>query len=76
MFTIFTQQSVNAPQSPLERQFIINYLAEKGYCLADMRKLPNDLAKKLMTDACTHASLKLAEIEARSLFRRKIQYED
>jgi hypothetical protein len=70
------QHPLNAPQSPLERQLIIDYLAEKGFRLSDMRSLPADQAKELMTAACTHASLKLAEIEARSRFRRKIQFED
>lgn len=76
MFTTPTKKAVKAPQSPLERQYIKDYLAEKGYCLEDMRTLPVDLAKKLMTEACTYASLKLAEIEHRSQFRRKIQFED
>ncbi len=69
-------KAVKAPQSPLERQLIIDYLAEKGYRLEDMQTLPADLAKELMTAACTYASLKLTEIEARSQFRRKIQFEE
>jgi len=76
MLSTPTQRAVNAPQSPLERQLIIDYLAEKGYRLEDMKMLPTDLAKKLMTAACTYASLRLAEIEARSQFRRKILYKE
>lgn len=75
MFT-WPAHAVNAPQSPLERQFIIDYLAGKGYHLEEIKSLPDQLAKKLMTEACTYASLKLAEIEARSQFRRKIRFED
>jgi hypothetical protein len=76
MLATLAQQAIKAPQSPLERQLIINYLAEKGFRLADIPTLPTELAKELMTAACTHASLKLADIEARSQFRRKIKYED
>jgi DNA-binding transcriptional MerR regulator len=76
MFTTPTRPAVNAPQSPLERQLIIDYLAEKGFRLEEIKSLPSELAKELMTGACTNASLKLAEIEAHSLFRRKIQFED
>ena len=51
-------------------------LAEKGYRLEDMQTLPADLANELMTEACTYASLNLTKIEARSLFRSKIELED
>jgi hypothetical protein len=68
-------QAVKAPQSPLERQLIINFLWTKGYRLENLQTLPADLAKELMTAACTYASLKLAEIEARSQFQHKIRYE-
>ena len=76
MSAIPASQAVKAPQSPLERQLIIDYLAEKGFQLEDLHTLPNHLARKLMTEACTHASLKLAEIEARSRFRKTIQFTD
>ena len=76
MFATPAQPAVNAPQSLLERQFIIDFLAEKGYRLEDLKTMRPDLVKELMTGACTYASLKLAEIEARSKFVHKIQYED
>ena len=72
MFVIPTKNAVDAPHSPLERQFIIDFLASKGYCLDDIHTLPGNLARELMVAACTHASLKLAEIEARSQFSKKI----
>lgn len=75
MYTTPTRGSVNAPQSPLERQLIIDYLNEKGYQLEDMKKLPRSRVKLLMTQACTFASLRLAEIEARSQFRQKTHFE-
>jgi hypothetical protein len=76
MYVNPTHQAVKAPQSSLERQLIIDFLAAKGYCLKDLRTLPADKAKELMTSACINASLKLAEIEARSQFQRKIHYEE
>ena len=72
MFATPTQNAVNAPHSPLERQLIIDFLASKGYCLDDIHTLPGNLARELMVAACTHASLRLAEIEARSQFSKKI----
>jgi hypothetical protein len=75
MYATPIHQSVKAPQSPLERQLIKDFLAAKGYGLEDVKILPADKAKELMTAACIYASLKLAEIESRSQFRRKIHYE-
>lgn len=69
-------QAYKAPQSPLERRLIIDYLSTKGYHLEDIKSLPKELAKELMTAACTHASLKMAEIEARAQFQRKIHYSE
>ena len=76
MFATPAQKAVYAPQSPLERQLIIDYLAEKGYRQEDLHSLPADLARELRIAACMYASLKLAEIEARSQFRHKIRFED
>jgi hypothetical protein len=61
------------PQSALERCFIIEYLQEKGYTLEDLAKLPKEEAKKLMRGACQYASLKLAEVESRAVFREQIR---
>ena len=76
MLNIPTRIASNAPQSPLERQLIIDFLKEKGYRLEDLKRLSRKQSKVLMSQACTFASLRLAEIEARSQFRRKTQFED
>lgn len=76
MFNIPTRIASNAPQSPLERQLIIDFLKEKGYQLEDLKRLSRKQSKVLMSQACTFASLRLAEIEARSQFQRKTQFED
>jgi hypothetical protein len=61
------------PESALERHLVEDYLQSKGYTRKDLRKLPKELAKALMKEACTHASLKLAELEAKSQFRDEIR---
>jgi hypothetical protein len=61
-----------AIQSALEGQFINTYLLDQGFERSDIKKMPRELARKLMVKACQYASLKLAEIEARSKFIKKI----
>jgi hypothetical protein len=61
------------PQSALEKRFITAFLREKGYCLEDLEKLPRKEARRLMTEACQYACLKLTEIEAIAGFCRKIK---
>jgi hypothetical protein len=65
----------SSPQSSLGRELIIEYLRDKGYCFEDLRKLPKEERKKIMKDACMYASLKLAEVEAKAGFRKKIRFE-
>jgi hypothetical protein len=62
------------PKSTLEKKYIEEYLLSKGYRRKDLRNLPKEEAKRLMTEASTYASLKLADIEARSRFRDKIHW--
>ena len=66
---------VDSPQSELERQFIRQYLRDKGYSRDDMRTLPKGQANALYRQACRYAALKLAEVEARAQFKHKIHYE-
>ncbi len=67
---------VDSPQSELERQFIRQYIRDKGYSRDDMRALPKEQASALYRQACRYAALKLAEVEARALFRHKIRYDE
>jgi hypothetical protein len=60
------------PQSALEKNLIQEYLQEKGYTLEDLHQLPKEEAHRLMREACTYASLKLAEVESRARFREEI----
>jgi hypothetical protein len=66
---LFQGQAIH---SALEGQFIAKYLQDQGLERSDLRRLPEELVKKIMAQACQYASLKLAEIEARSKFIQKI----
>ena len=59
-------------QSGLERAFIREYLLDKGFYLEDLETMSKAEAKNLMAGASRFASLKLAEMESRSQFRRKL----
>lgn len=61
------------PESILERRLIAEYLRGKGFDLADLHFLPAQTAESLLKEACRYATLRLAEIEARSKFRQKIE---
>ncbi len=61
------------PQSALEKKFVEEYLQSKGYSRDNLHKLPEELVKQLMREACMYASLKLAEVQAKSQFREEIR---
>jgi hypothetical protein len=52
----------------MERTFLEEFLRERGHCLKTLHKLPEDLARQLMTEASRYASARLSEIEARAHF--------
>lgn len=62
------------PQSALEKKLIAEYLSGKGYQPEDLLGLPEEQAKALMQEACRYASLKLAEVESKTKFRKDIHY--
>jgi len=59
-------------QSALEKEFIREYILDKGFLLEDLETMSEEQAKYLMVGACRFASLKLAEMEARAKFRQKM----
>jgi len=70
-------KTLNQPGSlktDLERMYIEEYLTGKGYHWRDLCELPGEEAKRLMCEACTYASLKLAEVESRYHFQDVIHY--
>lgn len=62
-------------QSSLERMYIEEYLQSKGFSLEDLQTCDKSEVKRLMTEACTYSSFKLAELESRAKFRQKIHFE-
>jgi hypothetical protein len=56
----------------LEKTLIEAYLKGKGYVLEDLKNLPEEEAKLLMTEASTYASCKLAELEDRAHFVQEL----
>jgi len=62
------------PQSALEKKLIAEYLSAKGYRAEDLLDMPPEQAKALMQEACRYASLKLAEVESKTKFRKDIHY--
>ena len=59
----------------LEKALIKEYLQSKGYALEDIKKLPKDVAEKLMKEASQYASLKLEEVEARAHFIEELHHD-
>ena len=68
------QAPMEDPLAGLERMYIEQFLAEKGYRWCELSKLPAEEIKHLMTEACKFASARLAEIEARGGFIHDIHY--
>jgi hypothetical protein len=67
-----TPSILEGTRTELERTYIREYLQGKGYRIEDLRKLPRETARQLMSAACIYASGKLAEIESRAKFREEI----
>lgn len=60
------------PNACLERMFIEEYLRDKGSSWRVVCKLPQALARRLMIEACTYASNRLAEVEMRAQLVREL----
>ena len=67
------REVTDGPESVLEHNLITEYLRDRGYELSDLKYLPEIEADILLKEACRYATLRLAEIEARCKFRRKIE---
>jgi hypothetical protein len=56
----------------LEKALIEEYLHEQGYSLKAIKKLPPELADRLMKGASKYASLKMEEVSARAHFIKEL----
>ena len=72
-----TSKNVPAPEDEiraiLERSLINEYLKDKGYDRASLKKLPKDEARRLMTEASIYASGKLTEIETKARYKQNLK---
>ena len=60
------------PEGPLESALIEEFLRARGLDSVALRTLPQDTAKRVLTEASVYATTKLAEIESRAHFVREI----
>jgi len=61
-------------EAMLEMMYINEYLKGQGYAsMKSLCDLPDEQAKKLMIEACKYASARLAEVESKGKFRKKIK---
>lgn len=57
----------------LGKSLIDEYLKNRGYTPESLNKLPKDEAHRIMSEASTYASGKLAEIENRARYTQNLQ---
>ena len=57
----------------LEKSLIDEYLKREGYTLESLNKLPEGEAHRILSEASTYASGKLAEIDNRAQYTRNIR---
>jgi hypothetical protein len=67
------KSATEGPQSALERKYIQEYIESKGFSPESLSGMPKEEAQQLMREASKYASLRLAEVESRSKFRREIK---
>ncbi len=60
------------PDAQLEKHYIEEYLAARGYTWESAHKLPEEEFKRLMTEASKYTSVKLAQVEDKAELARKI----
>jgi hypothetical protein len=64
------------PEGQLERALIDEFLRARGLDSGALRALPEDEAKRVLTEASVYAASKLAEVEARAHFVHAIHGEE
>jgi hypothetical protein len=68
-----THSSSEEAHAELEKCLIDEYLKGKGYTLESLKKLTEDEAHRIMSEASTYVSCKLAEIENKARYKQNIQ---
>jgi hypothetical protein len=54
------------PSAALERKLIEEFIRTRGYDPARLQDLPEEVRRRVLSDASTHAAARLAEMEARA----------
>lgn len=63
---------IQDPEGQLERALIDDFLRARGLDAAALHALPEDQAKRVLTEASAYAAMKLAEVEARAHYVHEI----
>ena len=63
---------MHEPLADLEQHIVDEYLRLAGYDPDELRARTDDLARKVMANACAEATARLAVIECRSRFVRDL----
>ena len=64
------------PEGQLENALIEEFLRARGLDQSALHALPEDEAKRVLTEASVYAATRLAEVEARAHFVRAIHSEE
>jgi hypothetical protein len=60
------------PHAQLEKSLIEEYLRNNGCTLKRLRDLPEETARRLMTEASLYASIRLTVVETRARFVHEV----
>jgi hypothetical protein len=60
------------PNAGLERAIIEEFIRARGYDPARLQDLPEDVRRRVQSDASTHAAARLAEMEARAHYVQEL----
>lgn len=69
-------RAMEDPEGQLESALIEEFLRARGFDSAALHMLPEDEAKRVLTEASVYAAGKLAEVEARARFVHEIHSEE
>lgn len=69
-------RAMEDPEGRLEQALIDEFLRARGLDSSALHALPEDEAKRVLTEASVYAAAKLAEIEARAHFVHTIHSDD
>ena len=69
-------RAMEDPEGQLENALIEEFLRARGLDSSALRALPEEEAKRVLTEASVYAATKLAEVEARAHFVHELHGED